>query len=445
MKKIFTFLMILFCSAFFVYAQEENINQTNETIVLTVEDAVSYAIENSKSLKSSAIDLEIKKRAKNYSWNVFLPSLSANGTMKRANKLIQTNPLVPIEDKEVNYWNAVGTVSSQLNFNLAMIQSIVASKTNYEAGLISWEETCNNTEMNIKKMFYALLLMEENLKIQNELMESAKARWDQALINYRNGLVPQLSVLNAQVAYENKKPSIMELNQSFKQQLDTFGFLLGMPFGKTIKLKGAIDTDFVKVNASELYQKYIENNLEVKTMRKNLELLNISLNSSRLSTFTPSLSVGYTWQPYVAKVDKNWADTYIDNGSFTATVVVDVMKMMPFSSNMQSIKDTKQNIKKAELGLQQILQNKEIEIHTLVDKLNKSEASIKASEMNIDLAQKAYDMTVNAYNNGTQELLDVKDSENSLSQAKLGLLNEKINYINALLDLENLINTKITK
>ena len=119
------------------------------------------------------------------------------------------------------------------------------------------------------------------------------------------------------------------------------------------------------------------------------------------------------------------------------------MKMMPFSANMQSIKDTKQNLAKAELGLSQLLQNTEIQIHTLVDKLNKSEASIKASQMNIKLAQKAYDMTVKAYNSGTQELLDVKDSENSLSQAKLGLLNEKLNYISALLDLENAINVKL--
>ena len=63
--------------------------------------------------------------------------------------------------------------------------------------------------------------------------------------------------------------------------------------------------------------------------------------------------------------------------------------------------------------------------------------------MNIKLAQKAYDMTVRAYNSGTQELLDVKDSENSLSQARLGLLNEKLNYISALLDLENAINVKL--
>ena len=473
MKKLslIGLLLVLVCGLSF--ATESNNTKKTEPLTLTVEDAVSYALTNSKSLKSSQIDLEIKKRAKMYSWNVFLPSLNVSGTMSRTTRnstyesgksaiiqaarlssLEQGYPLpssaydtlieqAGFEDTETLHWAAVGNVSAQLNFNLAMIQSISASKANYEAGLISWEQTCKDTEMNIRKMFYGLLLMEENLKIQNELMDSAKARWQQSEINYKNGLVPQLSALNAQVAYENKKPAILELTQSLKQQKDTFAFLLGIPYGREINLVGSIDTRFVKVNADELVQKYAEENLDVKALKKNIELLKISLNASRFSTFTPSLSVSYGFQPVVAQIDTNWLDTYIDNGSFSATVVIDVMKMMPFSANMQSIKDTKQNLAKAELGLSQLLQNTEIQIHTLVDKLNKSEASIKASQMNIKLAQKAYDMTVRAYNSGTQELLDVKDSENSLSQARLGLLNEKLNYISALLDLENAINVKL--
>lgn len=473
MKKLSLIGLLLVSVCGLSFATESNNTKKTEPLTLTVEDAVSYALTNSKSLKSSQIDLEIKKRAKMYSWNVFLPSLNVSGTMSRTTRnstyesgksaiiqaarlssLEQGYPLpssaydtiieqAGFEDTETLHWTAVGNVSAQLNFNLAMIQSMSASRANYEAGLISWEQTCKNTEMNIRKMFYGLLLMEENLKIQNELMDSAKARWQQSEINYKNGLVPQLSALNAQVAYENKKPAILELTQSLKQQKDTFAFLLGIPYGREINLVGSIDTRFVKVNADELVQKYAEENLDVKALKKNIELLKISLNASRLSTFTPSLSVSYGWQPVVAQIDTNWLDTYIDNGSFSATVVIDVMKMMPFSANMQSIKDTKQNLAKAELGLSQLLQNTEIQIHTLVDKLNKSEASIKASQMNIKLAQKAYDMTVRAYNSGTQELLDVKDSENSLSQARLGLLNEKLNYISALLDLENAINVKL--
>jgi hypothetical protein len=85
MKKIII-VSILFLSAISNIFAEKNA-KTQEPLTLTVEDAVSYAITNSKSLKSSEIDLEIKKRAKMYSWNVFLPSLNVSGTISRTNEV----------------------------------------------------------------------------------------------------------------------------------------------------------------------------------------------------------------------------------------------------------------------------------------------------------------------------------------------------------------------
>ena len=64
---------------------------------------------------------------------------------------------------------------------------------------------------------------------------------------------------------------------------------------------------------------------------------------------------------------------------------------------------------------------------------------------NITLAQRAYDATLKAYRSGTTELLDLRDAESSLNQAKLGQMSQKYNYITALLDLENTLNTKLTK
>ena len=43
----------------------------------------------------------------------------------------------------------------------------------------------------------------------------------------------------------------------------------------------------------------------------------------------------------------------------------------------------------------------------------------------------------------SQERIAVKDSEASLNQARLGLMNEKYNYISAVLDLETKLNIKL--
>ena len=90
MKRIVLILALSLASLTALFAGEAGkVQKTaeSETLSLTVEDAVQYALENSKSLKSSAIDLEIAKRAADNSWNVLLPSLSASATASRQSNI----------------------------------------------------------------------------------------------------------------------------------------------------------------------------------------------------------------------------------------------------------------------------------------------------------------------------------------------------------------------
>lgn len=480
-SKLIRFLavFIAFASCGFAFAQESDSNK-NEKLILTVDDAVNYALKNNQSLKSAAIDLEIKKRANSNSWNTFLPSASLSGTLARSNDIdtikssIESSAAFPtflgaakngedlktsaayasnidssklIDDmygsEETALWHPVGSLSFSWAFNAAMLKSISATKKQYEAGLISWEQSVRETEVNIKKMFYGILLAQENLKIQKESMRNAEARWHQAEINYRNGTVPRLSVLNSQVTYENMKPTILSAENSLKQTKETFGFLLGLPYGTKIDLTGTIETSYVDVNADELFKKYVEQNNEIKSLKKNIELIKTGIDATYLSTFTPSLAVSFGLQPTVSNITKNWfdKDNYSEGGNLTITLAYsNLFDMLPWSSNMQKLKDSKQQLAQAEIGLEQLYQNAEIEVHKLCDNLTVSRANIEAMRNNVTLAQEAYDSTLKAYNNGTQELLAVRDSESSLNQARLGLMNENYNYISAVLDLETKLN-----
>lgn len=464
-----------------VASEENTLNETegsaDEKVVLTVEEAVNHALENNKSLKSSAIDLEIKKRASQYGWNTFLPSAGINATARRTTanstfnsisqniitqrrigaleeRLSKVDGIPPFpsqglasisEDTEKLHWAMVlPSISVQWNFSLAMIDSIRAAKVQYEQGQITWDQAQRDMEVNVRKSFYGILLSKENLEFQREKLENARKRYNQATINYRNGLVPEMSVLNAQVTYENQKPTVMSAEQSLKQTMDTFAFLLGFPYGTNIELDGSIETAYVNVDASDLVEKYLEKNKDIISLKKNIELLKISINAKRLSTFTPSLSVNYSFSPAAYAAGK-WADDFADadTGSLSFTLVyTNLLDMLPFSANMQSLKDSKQQLKQAEFGLEQLVQNTEIEIHSLVGNLNKCEANITAMEKTVELAKMAYESTLKAYNSGTAELLDVQESENSYEQARMGLSSEKNNYISALLDLETKLNMK---
>lgn len=424
----------------------------DNSVTLTVDEAVDYALQNSKTLKSAAVDLEMARRADAMAWNIFLPTVQVSGTMARMNEytdytttilemlgpalgMVTTSSTV----SESDHWSAFANFSVSIaGFNLAFIDSLKAAKANYEAGLITWEQTLKETELNIRKVFYGLLLQQESLSLQQQALENARERASQAEINYANGYIPELSLLQAQVAYENQKPAILQAEQALLQQLDMFAFLLGMPIGTDITLNGAIEPEFVELDANDLVYQYLGNRLDVQSFAKSKELLGIQLSSLNFQSFTPTLTLSYGWQPAVSDITENWfdSDNVSDGGAFSATIGWNLMNMLPFSSVRQQAQDVKDNMQKMDLQYETLIQNAEMQVRNLVDTLQYSEISIDAMQNSIALAQRSYDMTVAAYNNGSTELLDVRDAETQLNQALLADLSERYNYLSSLLDLE---------
>ncbi|MCR5318751.1 MAG: TolC family protein [Treponema sp.] len=465
--KSFAFTLGLLASAFLapavlateLYAEENG----QKTVTLTVDSAVDYAKKNSRTLKSADIDLDIKRRASAYSWNVLFPDVTVSGTMSRANSvessIKQANAMaplmnamgVPFEEKketESMHWTAVGNVTASLNLSLAYINSIRAAKADYEAGIITWEKSQKETLANIKKLFYGLLLAQENLDLQKRSLENARQRSSQAAANFRNGRIPELALLQAQVTYQNKVPEVEQAEMQFKQQKDMFAFLLGMPVGTEIVLDGSIEPEYIDLDADSLMKQYLETSLDYKSLQATLNMMNLQLGAANMAAFTPALALSYSYQPVLPDaLDADWGDkdAWVDNGSFSVTLAWKVSDMLPWSKNRQQAKDLKANIQKLELSLQDVRENQRMKIQEAVDNLKMCREQIQSMQRNVTLAQRSYNMTAAAYMNGTRELLDLRDAENQLNQAKLGLANQKYNYISSLLDLETLLGIELKK
>lgn len=450
MKKIFIALLAIFMISIFAASAQQDDEQV---VTLTVEQAVDYAMENSRDLKSNDIDLAIKERSSKYSWNVFLPEITVSGSAVRTtdidSTLNQTNAMrgmakaPPLEAEEKYHWALAGNINAQLNLSLAYIYSIKAAKAGYEGGKITWEQSQKQTVMNIKKLFYGLLLQQESLAIQRMSLENARQRANQAQINFNNGRIPQLQLLNAQVTYENQRPEVETAEQSFYQQLDTFAFLIGLPVGTKIELSGSIEPEYVNVNAEELLKKYGENNLNVRALQNNIDILNMNLKALNLSSYTPALILSYGWQP----VGTWWTGDldFKDQGSLSITLAFNITNMLPWSANRQQAQDLKDNIAKLDLTMETLTENQKVQVRKAVDTLNQAREQIDSMGRTVELAQRSYDMSVSSYNNGRMELLDVRDAQTQLNQAMLGQLNQKFNYISALMDLEYELNSDLSE
>ncbi|HZK19430.1 MAG TPA: TolC family protein [Treponemataceae bacterium] len=441
-KKNYT---VLFFLALFVL-----VSITAEPTKLTIEESVSLAMQNNIQLTSTAIDVRMKKRDKDLAWNVFIPNVQASGTMARSNmsEMIVGVPSMSttVQLEEKDRWNAMGNVSIGLNLNAALFEGLKATRQGYEAGMLTYEQARQQTEQNIRKVFYSILLQEGSLKISKEKLITSEERMRQTYTNFKNGILPELSYLQTQLAVEMQKPSIMEAELNIAQQRNMFAFLLGLPMGTEIELDGEINPTISVFDADELVQKHLGDRLDLALLEKNIELMHTQLRATKLQVYTPSLSLNQSFAPKLSAIDDKWfeKDNWKDqSGAFSLTLAFNLTNLLPFSSMGQKVESTKDSIQKLELARQQALYNAELEIRNLVKKLEKSSTSITAMELNVRIAEKAWRLTEQGFKAGTIEYLDLKDAENTLMQARLGVLSEKFTYISNILDLETALNTEL--
>ncbi len=424
----------------------------SEPLSIHLDEAVRLAFQNNVQLSSMAIDLRMKKAEKDHAWNVFLPNVQTTGTMARTNikEVSTTIPSVSppgfatITTKldEKDKWKVMGGLNISLNLNVALFEGLRATRQSYEAGLLSYEAARRDTEQNVKKAFYGLLLQEGSLAISKEKLASAQKRKTQMEANFKNALVSELQYLQVQLALETQKPAIMEAELLLAQQKELFAFLLGLPLGTEIVLVGEIAPHIQEFNADELLAEYLGRSFELAQLDKNKELMETQLRATLLQTYTPTIVLSQTFNPALGKIDDdwfkkdNWADT---SGAFSLTIAFNLTNLLPFSGMGQNIKKTRDTIEKLELSKKQALHMSEIDIRNIIQRLEKTRAAIEVMKLNEEIARKALRLSEEAYNAGLLEYLDLKDAETSLLQAELGVLSEKFNYSIGLLDLEKAI------
>jgi outer membrane protein TolC len=422
---------------------------------VTIEEAVNLAMQNNIQLASTAIDLRIKQRASGQAWNVFVPNVQATGTLARSNRV--SNPYAPLikmmnpsyqeaDATEKDHWTAMTGLTMNLNLNLALFEGLKATRQNYESGRLTYEQALAETETNVRKAFYGILVQEESLKIAKDKLATSEERLAQTKANYKNGIVPELSVLQTQLSVETQKPAIKESEIGLELAKNQFAFLIGLPVGTKLELSGSIDPKISQYDADALVKKYLGNSYDIALLRLNGDMLRTQVRATRFQIFTPSISLNQSWSPVLSAIDDKWTDksNWTDSsGAFSVTVAFNLTNLLPFTSTGQSLAEQKDNVKKIDLAMKASLYNDELTIRNLVDRLDKSRSSIQAMELSVSIAEKAYALTEQGYRAGTIEYLDLKDAETSLLQARMGVLAEKFTYLSTVLDLEKILNAKL--
>ena len=448
-----------------------------QSIRLSPDEAVNLAIKNNLSLESSRTSAATKKRASDMSWNQFIPNVTVAGSLLRDNEQTHTTASglaqVPWKDEmaymglkkndvemtipgagtlygyvmpysmtvDVPQWHIAGSIQTSLNISIAMFENMNRLLLDYEGGLLSYEKVKAQLERDVRKAYHNMLLIQENISLLRGSLTNAERQAQMAQANYNAGLAPELALLQAQVARDNLRPTIDQAENGLKLAMAQFSMYVGLPYDTVFELIPVpADSVIIPLDVAELISKAASGKPDIQELRQNILVLQ-SARKAQAFSLIPTLSL--SWNFSTAFLKDPWKDPWFDSkdnwrnsGSLTLSLGLRLHSLLPFSQDFQAIKNLDDQIRIANIGLAQMIRGTEIEVYNTVLSLEKTRSSTQALERTVNLAERSYRLTEQAYQAGLQDLFQVQSAELSLRQARVQALEQYFNYLNGLIDLE---------
>jgi len=430
---------------------------------LSPDEAVELAMKNNLSLESSRTSLATKKRASDLSWNQFIPSVTAGGSIILDNEASTVTGLYPVDlatlsgplgipippetiyavtpySVEAPQWHVAGTIQASLTISAAMFENMKRLRLDYEGGLVGYEKAKLQLERDVRKMYHNMLLLQENIALLQLSAENVDRQVQMAQANYNAGLAPELTLLQARVARENLRPTMDQAENGLKLYMAQFAMFLGLDYNTPFELIPAgTNTDFISIDISEMISKAAAGKPDIQELRQTILMLKSARRAQALS-LTPSLSL--SWNTTPAFIGDPWKDDWGDSelwkksGGLTISLGLRLHSLLPFSADFQGIRNLDDQIKTANIGLAQMIRGTEIEIYNTVLSLERTRISAQAQAQTVALAEQSYRLTEQAYRAGLQDYFQVQNADQSLRQARVQMLEQQFNYLNGLIDLE---------
>jgi outer membrane protein TolC len=449
--RLFIAACVLLGCACAVFAQEAPPAPNKEVIRLSPDEAVERAVRNNLNLEAARVDLDTRKRQSDLVWNQFLPNLDVQGRISRDNWATKSQGLdlrpagIPyyIPSTTLPQWHVGGGFSVTLPFNFALFEGIKTIQLGYEAGLAGFETARAQMEREVRKMYNQILLAEANAALLQENYANTRQRAATAGENFKAGLAPRLTWLQAQVAEENMKPAINEMENNLKSIRANFAMILGLPYDTEFEFD-PLDTGefFIPPDVAELISKAAAGKPDILALQKAIQVSQSARKAQAIQLYTPVLTFAWNVAPSFSLALDPWkeswfnGDNWTKSGAFSFTLSMNLNGFFPFTKEGQALKDTDNRLMNDKINLAKTVRETEIEIYTKVNSLEKTRTTAEAQLMTVEMARQAYRLTEEAYRAGLQDLLEVQNAELSLNQARLQLLTQQFNYVNDLIDLE---------
>lgn len=452
-KKIILLLLLI---PFVISAQPK---------IYTLEDAIGQALMNNKNISVSQLEVSKAGATVAEAFGYALPKLDLSGSFSHFIK----KPKIPFPDFEALLTNATYSILfdenviprddnkykpvenilqsfslansystdltlTQTLFSSAVFEGIGASKIYYNLSQAELNNTVSKTVLDVQRAFYGVMLAKAVLDIAQASFDNAQDNFNNVEAFYNQGMAAEFDKLQAEVQLENIRPYVMQMENVLINTKNRLKIVLGEDQAQEIEVVGDFDLT--------LYENINDDKLIAEALNNNFDITSLELKRQVDEAFI-LLDVAEYWPNIAAFGNYSYAGTsdewnFQNYSSFTVGLSFQ-MNLWQGNRTKNAVQQSTITSKQTEQQLLLLKDAVAANVKEKISELKRVQSLIDVQTKTVELAQRAYDISLIRYREGAGSQLELQNSDQALSQAKVNKTQSIHSYIITKHELEQLL------
>ena len=273
----------------------------------TLEECVTYAIQNNISIKQSELDSKMALIDKKSAVGRFLPSLNASASHSWNIGLNQDITTGLLQNKTTQFTSAGANVGIDIYSGLQNQNTLRKANLSIVAAKYQLVKMQEDVALNVANAFLQVLFNKENLKVQKEQLRINEKQYARSEELVKAGSIPRGDLLDVKATLALNNQNVITAENSLLISKLSLSHLLQLKDFENFDVVD--DTDVKDENnimaqtPSAIYEKAFEGRTELKIARTNLEIAEKNVAIAK-GAFQPTLQGFYSFNSRVAYSDR---------------------------------------------------------------------------------------------------------------------------------------------
>ncbi|MDR0971082.1 MAG: TolC family protein [Bacteroidales bacterium] len=441
-RKLLKLAFVGFCFASFSVT-----GQDTATLNLDLSTALKIAHDNNPTIKIAQMEIKRVDYSRKEAIGGLLPSLNAVGqytdnVMKQVMFMPESFSALMGGQKymEMGYKNSyAASLSAQLPLVNFTLWQTIKNKQN-DIDLVIEKARSSSIEMTkqVKDAYFTLLLAQSSLKVIEQSYFNALETLKNIENSYKQGVVSEYDYIRAQVNVNNINPTLINARNGVELAFMQLRMVLSLSADQKIEITENLESfDHSLTNLDKIDEDAsLEQNSDLRVLDYNIIGLKNQLkliNTQHLPML--SISGSYIYQTQAE-------DFHFKDYNWVGSASLGLQLTIPLFSGMTKVNQAKQvemSIKGLEMQREYAKEGLALQIRSAINSMKAAKEQLDANKDAIKQAERGYEIAKVRYQVGSGTILELNDSELSLTQSALNYQQSLYNYLSAQATLEEVM------